>query len=287
MIAIQNLLLCTNGSPASQAALDYGGWLARALRVPATVLGIVETPASQNLVEDLVQKAVRRMSEDGVGAQSLLREGRSETVIPAVATQSETLTVVGRLGRPALRRLATGSSFRRLMAAIAAPLLFVPVARIPPKRLLVCAGGLSYAADLERLSNALAKALGASLTLLHVVEPVTLDYPLAKQVEARWQDLLETDTPQARNLRAAVDEATESGLTIEVKIRRGSPVREILNELRTGDYDLVGLGSPHSTHGLRHLALPNVTAEVAEAARCPVLSVRYLDPAENASQAEG
>ncbi|MEW6566753.1 MAG: hypothetical protein AB1449_01015, partial [Chloroflexota bacterium] len=48
--------------------------------------------------------------------------------------------------------------------------------------------------------------------------------------------------------------------------------------LRAGEYDLVGLGSPYSSHTLRHLFMPNVTAEVAEAAHCPVLSARYTEP---------
>lgn len=286
MTPIQDLLLCTNGSSESQAALEYGVWLASVLRLPATILGIVETPANRCLVEDLVEKTARRLSNDGLSAQGLSREGRSEKVIPAMATQSGTLTVVGPLGRPVLRRLASGSSFRRLLAATAAPLLFVPVARIPPKRILVCTGGLAYTADLERLSNTLAQALGASLTLLYVIEPVTLNYPLAKEVEAHWRDLLETETPQARNLRAAVDAAKGVGLSIEVRIRRGSPVREILSELHSGEYDLVGLGSPHSAHSLRRLALPNVTAEVAEAASCPVLSVRHGHPEQAAGPAE-
>jgi len=42
-----------------------------------------------------------------------------------------------------------------------------------------------------------------------------------------------------------------------------------------GEYDLICMGSPHSAHSLRHLYTPNVTAEVAEAANCPILTARY------------
>jgi nucleotide-binding universal stress UspA family protein len=51
-------------------------------------------------------------------------------------------------------------------------------------------------------------------------------------------------------------------------------VHEILDEVRQGKYDLLGMGSPYSAHSLRHLYMPNVTAEVAEGVLLPVLAVR-------------
>ncbi|HEX2979610.1 MAG TPA: universal stress protein [Anaerolineaceae bacterium] len=60
----------------------------------------------------------------------------------------------------------------------------------------------------------------------------------------------------------------------EVIVRRGNVVSEILHEAHSGKYDLIGMGSPYSTHSLRHLYLPNVTAEVAESVEIPVMTVR-------------
>ena len=76
-------------------------------------------------------------------------------------------------------------------------------------------------------------------------------------------------------LKQALAEMQSAGVDATLKIRHGSVVHEILAEIHSGDYDLVGLGSPYSAKSLRHLYTPNVTAEVAEAIHVPVLSVRF------------
>ncbi len=268
------LLLCTNGSPHSLPALEYGGWLADALHTPVDVLGIVERESARAEVQAAVEQTAATLRGRGLETTIHLRTGRAELVIREQTTVRDALTVVGPLGRPWLRRLTRGSSFRELLALIEAPIVLVPQVRLPLRRLLVCAGGLSHALGLERLAIGLARQIGADLVLLHVVEPVSLDYPLAREIDAHWRNLLETDTPPARNLKAALQMAQEAGVSAQVRLRRGAPVHEILHDLRSGDYDMVGLGSPYSARSLRHLFMPNVTADVAEAARCPVLSVR-------------
>jgi nucleotide-binding universal stress UspA family protein len=109
---------------------------------------------------------------------------------------------------------------------------------------------------------------------LHVVEPVNLEYKTAREVQANWQNILETDTPQGQNLSQALAIAQGTGLKVEFKVCRGNIVHQILEEARQGSYDLIGMGSPYSAHSLRHLYMPNVTAEVAEALECPILTAR-------------
>ena len=113
------------------------------------------------------------------------------------------------------------------------------------------------------------------MTLLHVVPPIGLDYPESRRVRENLDHLTETDTLLGRTLRRALDKANKAGLEVELKIRQGNVVEEILAEVKSGDYDLVCMGSLYSAHGLRQMYAPNVTAEVAEVIGCPVLTVRY------------
>ena len=53
---------------------------------------------------------------------------------------------------------------------------------------------------------------------------------------------------------------------------------EILAEVNDGNYDLLCMGSPYSSNALRQLYTPNVTAEIAEHDRVPVLTARYARP---------
>jgi nucleotide-binding universal stress UspA family protein len=113
------------------------------------------------------------------------------------------------------------------------------------------------------------------VTILHVIPPIDLDYPSTRKVRRHVKDLAETNTLPGRSLKKALEIAQQAGLNAKVSTRQGNVVEEILLEIRDGDYDMVCMGSSYSAHTLRQLYTPNVTAEVAEAARCPLLTARH------------
>jgi len=88
-------------------------------------------------------------------------------------------------------------------------------------------------------------------------------------------DLADTDTLLGRSLREALEIAQRAGLNAKLITRQGIVVEEILAEIKKGNYDMACMGSSYSAHSLRQLYTPNVTAEVAEAELCPVLTVRH------------
>lgn len=268
------LLLCTNGSEQNRPALEYGIWLAELLQIPVVVLGVIETPRLQPQVEAYVVEASARLVEIGVPFQVDYDHGRGSVVIARYTHLGNFITVVGPLGRPAWRRVVQGRSFRRLLAKIETPIIYVPKLRLPIKHILLCMGGLGYARGILKLVIFLAKAAGARLTILHVVEPVNLEYPTSRRIDQNWEHILETDTPQARNLKRAIEKLEDAGLIFEFKVRHGNIVHEILSELHGGHYDLIGMGSHFGVHALRQMYLPDITSEVAEGLGCPVVTVR-------------
>lgn len=268
------ILLCTNGAKTSRPALTYGIWLARLLKAPVVLLGVLEEPQDQKDLLDLMQETTEQLQENNIAYQSATREGRASVQISKYAASGDFFTIVGPLGRPTWRRWVRGRTFRRLLAKMEGPLIYVPVARLSLNHILLCMGGLGYAFSMEHTVLHIAQRTGAHLTLLNVVEPVNLDYPVAHEIHEHWENLVETDTPLGKNLHQAMDAVFQAGLGIDIKVRHGNVVKEILEEIHAGDYDLIGLGSPYSVHSLRHMYMPNVTAEVAESIDCPVLTVR-------------
>ncbi|HEX5838788.1 MAG TPA: universal stress protein, partial [Anaerolineales bacterium] len=115
----------------------------------------------------------------------------------------------------------------------------------------------------------------AEVTILHVVPPTDLDYPTTRGLRGHTKDLAETDTLPGRSLRHALEMAQEAGLKARAIGRNGIVVEEIVGEVEEGGYDMVCMGSSYSAHTLRQYYTPNVTAEVAEAVHCPVLTARY------------
>ena len=93
-------------------------------------------------------------------------------------------------------------------------------------------------------------------------------------MRAHLNDLAETNTLPGRSIRQALEVAAKAGLSAKAIARQGNVVEEILTEIKEGSYDLVCMGSTYSSSALRQMYMPNVTAEVAESAHCPVLTVR-------------
>jgi len=269
-----SLLLCTNGDEDSRPVLEYGVWMAGLLKSSVVLLGIVEGRSDKLAVEKMLEETSDVLRRADISYEVRTDDGKAPVVIARHAISGNYITLVGRMGRSAWRRAVRGRSFRRILERVATPVLYVPAARLRLNRMLICLGGLGYAASMEHLGLYLARASKAHVTLLHVVEPITLDYPTAREVQNHWNDILSTDTPQGRNLGEALEEVRKAGLEAEFKVRHGNIIHEIVEEARQGDYDLVGMGSAYSAHSLRHLYMPNVTAEVAESLECPIFTVR-------------
>jgi nucleotide-binding universal stress UspA family protein len=252
--------------------------MAASMGTPLTLAGILETPGNNEPVEEIFGRAVSLFQEKGVDYTLQLETGHAEDVISRKAAgEAVEMVIIGPLGRPALKRFFTGSSFRQIMAEVEKPMLYVPVAKLPIRKMLICLGGLGYGLTAEHLGVKVARMTNSAITLLTVVPPVDLDYPEARIIRDNWQKLAETDTLPGRTLRKAIEAALQSEVTVRVVTRQGNAVEEIRAEIKAGGYDLVCMGSSFSSHSLRQMYTPNVTAEVAETAECPILTARFVE----------
>ena len=55
----------------------------------------------------------------------------------------------------------------------------------------------------------------------------------------------------------------------------GNVIEEIFAETEEGKYDLLSMGSSYSVHSLRQMYSANVTSEIMERVRCPVMTARF------------
>jgi nucleotide-binding universal stress UspA family protein len=274
------LLIATNGFKGTWFAIEYGAWLAESLKMKITLLGVTEVlnPAAiddHHPLEDVFARAVGLFDEKGLAYSLEVQNGEAEQVIPEKANSTKFLTVVSPLGRTRFRRMLTGRSIRPLMEKIREPILYVPEVRFPLKRVLISAGGLGYEAAAENLALQIAAVSQAEVTILHVVPPTDLDYPTTRGLRGHITDLAETNTLPGRSLRHALEMAQEAGLNARVIGRQGIVVEEIVDEVQEGNYDMVCMGSSYSANTLRQYYAPNVTAEIADVVRCPLLIARY------------
>ncbi|HSG44729.1 MAG TPA: universal stress protein [Anaerolineales bacterium] len=274
------LLIATNGFKGSWPAIEYGAWFAQSMRMKITLLGVTEklNPASiddHHPLEDIFESAISLFKDRDVEYKLEVQNGEAENVIPEKAKHGDIITVISPLGRPQVKRFVTGRSIRPLMEKIESPIIYVPQAQVPVKKMLVCIGGLGYAVSVESLAFKTAAVGNTDVTIMHVVPPTDLDYPSSREVQAHVDDLIATDTLPGRNLRKALELAKGVGLDAKAIVREGNVVEQILTEVKVGDYDMICMGSSYSAHSLRQLYTPNITAEIAELVHCPVMTARY------------
>ncbi len=276
----KNLIVFTNGREETWPAAEYAAWLAVASGTPLTLVGVVERPARRDSVMAMLARG-QALLGGRVGCELRQEDGlMDDVIIRAGAHEADALLVFGPYRRISIKQWLMGDSFRNVMANVTAPILHVPRAVLPPRKILICVGGLGYTVPAETLGLEIAALSKAQLSLIHVVPPMNLDYPTTRQVSAHINDLLDSDTPPGRALRQAVRLARDAGLAPNVQVRQGLILEEIRAEIRAGKYDLVCMGSTYSAQGLRHLTAPNITAEVAHSANCPVLSARFTTPGD-------
>ena len=276
-----DILIFTNGRATTLPAIEYGAWLGASLRTPVRLVGLDEDPSPSQIdeatypLERIFAEAVEAFKKAGVAYQLEVQQGHAEEVIPRRVKGLDALVVLGPLGRPPLKRLLSGRSFRHIMEQVAAPILYAPKTRLPLKRMLVCLGGLGYEVTAENIAVQLAQAAQAEVILLTVVPPIDLDYPEARHVSENWENLADTNTLTGKSLRQGLEAARAAGLQASVKVRNGNVLEEILAEVEGGNYDLLCMGSPYSSHALRQYYTPNITAEIAETDLVPVLTARF------------
>lgn len=274
------ILIVTNGTKESFPAIEQGAWLASMLDAKIALLGITEKldPAAIDAthpLEAVFDRAVSLFNAGGAVYRLEVRNGGAEKVVPQEAKQNDSIVVMSPLGRPQLQRFMAGRSIRHFIEEIEQPLLYVPETRLPVKKILISVGGLGYDVNAEHIAMQLAMKSGAEITLLHIVPPIDLNYPTAQTVSQNWEHLSETDTPVGRSLRQSLENANTAGLTASIKVRHGNVIEEIFAETEEGGHDLLCMGSSYSVHSLRQMYSANVTAEIMERVRCPVMTARF------------
>jgi nucleotide-binding universal stress UspA family protein len=126
------------------------------------------------------------------------------------------------------------------------------------------------------LAEETARSRGASLQLLHVIEPVAetagleVDPAMAQLQFA--QDFDAEKRVESERLAKLSAEITARGLACTSEVRFGLPADEILSAARETGADLVVMGS-HGHGALYHLFTGSVVTGVLRRIDCPVLVV--------------
>lgn len=207
--------------------------------------------------------------------------GPAVAVTEAVERERPDLVVMCTHGRGPLSRFWLGSVADHLLRHVTVPLLLVRPAAGPPAEPAI--RRIMVALDLSEESRAIiapaadvARALGAAVQLLHVVEPAVgivdgaLPFPVPadpNQLERRKQEAEARLAPVATHLEG-------EGVSASTRVLVGvGAANTILEEQVVGKHDLIAM-TTHGAGGVRRLVLGSVADKVIRGAECPVLVLR-------------
>jgi nucleotide-binding universal stress UspA family protein len=285
------ILFPTDGSEPADSVLDYALQIASEHEATIHVLNVADT-SQDSLVrirgditdvleqhgEEIVEDAARRAEERGLPVTSAVLQGDPYRTIIDYSKQSDIdCIVMPTHGRRGLQRSLPGSVTERVINTAAVPVIAVNPDRdgaltYPPQRILVPTDG-SRGAELAVTEGIrVAKATGATLHLLHVVETGSLG-PDARSV------LKESELAECANevMAEASERAEEASLDpVTSVVKHGEPSKVISDHTTENDIDIAVLGTHGRTDFSRYV-MGGVSAKLVRTSPVPVMWVREPD----------
>jgi sulfate transport system ATP-binding protein len=247
-----NFLVVTDGSLRSQSAVSLGGYLARMAHARMTLLGVGK---DQTLLDAYLQDA-RKQIGSGMASVEVRTERTPAPVAIAKSIEANPVDLVIVGWRP-----MEGMDFAEQILQMGDHHLLLaahPGARF--EKALVCVASGEPGKDDVLFAGRLLRHLSASATLL----TVSGSAPDTEQQQSRIE----------RFMAGGVHTLEMFGVSPQFKLRNGNPQKEIVQEVKDGEYDLVVMGAPLPQKD-GHIALSGVIDGVMkEAGNCSLLIVR-------------
>jgi nucleotide-binding universal stress UspA family protein len=144
------------------------------------------------------------------------------------------------------------------------------------KRILICDSGQDTSRALSHFTAKLAEILPGEedITILHVMSQISAGPGvIGKQLRADAEKLIKEHTPEGTVLEQDTHILEYPGIHSVPKVRHGLVVDEILDEARSGNYDLVVIGA-FVNKGLERFFLDDLAKKILIQIDRPILVVR-------------
>jgi nucleotide-binding universal stress UspA family protein len=269
------ILICSDGMPAAENAMRLGAAFAAPLKAEVIALGVAENPEDEAELQQALEKQANSLREGNISPKIEMCSGDPVRRIADQTTKTKyDLVIVG-----ARKTGATGPHWRsekmyELIKAISPPVLVAIGEWAQLKNFLVCSGGKEFIEEAVQLTGKLASAVGASVTLLHVMAEPPAMYADLVRLEEDVDRLLESKSELGINLSEQKADLEKLGVSAEVRIRHGIVIDQVFAEARERSYDLIVTGSSQARGMLRHYIMGDLTRRILNHASCPVLVAR-------------
>ncbi|MEY2564632.1 MAG: hypothetical protein QOH88_2825 [Verrucomicrobiota bacterium] len=269
------ILICSDGTDPADKPVRLGGLVAGPCQAETTLLGIAEVSGDEGPLRGALESEMEKLRGYGVAPELILRTGEPiREILHQTTSTTYDLTVIG-----AERKGTTGLYWRaeksyEVIKAIPTPVLLATGACETLKSFIVCTGGKNYIDAAVQLTGKVAAAVGASVTLLHVMAEPPAIYADLVRLEEDVDRLLASGSELGRNLLSQKKSLEQLGVAVEVRIRHGIVLSQVFAEVGVGKHDLIVTGSSHNRGPLGHYIMGDLTRSIVNRANVPVLVAR-------------
>jgi nucleotide-binding universal stress UspA family protein len=293
------LLIPLDGSKTAEAALPYGRTLARTLKIPVELLGVVDTSVLDNRVfrdsgdsetiiaesirssEEYLNRIVKTFPDDNVSC--IVETGRAEDVIIEKAGSDATLTAMATHGRSGIDRLLMGSVAEKVLRSAINPLILIRASEEAKSEGLALLKSVIVPLDGSELAETVLSPVAQLANALKLEVILLRAYQIPMNTYAGMEDSYPIDYEK---ISAALKEEAQSYLERKVAelkrngieklsfvIAEGSGASEIVALGRRTPDNLIAMCT-HGRSGIKRWVLGSVTEKVVRLCGDPVLIVR-------------
>jgi len=269
------ILICSDGTDPADKPVIVAGLMAAPTKAETTLLGIAEKPEDEKPLREALESEAEKLRRFGASPELIVRGGEPiREILEQTKTKAYDMTIIG-----ARRKASSGPYWRsgktyEVIKAIPTPVLLATGLCETMKSFIVCTGGKKYIDAAVELTARLAAAVGASVTLLHVMAEPPAIYADLVRLEEDVERLLASGSELGRNLLAQKQSLEKLGILVEVRVRHGFVVDQIFADVSERGHDLIVTGSSPTRGPLGHYIMGDLTREIVNRANVPVLVAR-------------
>ncbi|HMC25677.1 MAG TPA: universal stress protein [Candidatus Udaeobacter sp.] len=273
------ILICSDGMPASENAIELATLLARPLKAEVTLLGIAEKSSDERPLRETLERQAQSLRTQSARPDIVVSAGDPvRQILDQTSKNGYDLVLVGARWIGATGHYWRSERTYEVIKAIQPAVLVAIGERKQLKRFLVCTGGKEFIEHAVQFTGKIAAALGASVTLLHVMAEPPAIYLNLVQLEENVDRLLQSKSELGTNLRRQKRDLEHLAVPAEVRLRHGIVIDQVFEEVRAGDYDLIVTGTSQARGLLGHYIMGDLTRSILNRASCPVLVARAGRP---------
>lgn len=224
-------------------------------------------------------KEVINLAREVLGNQEIVARiqvgGTEKEIIQALIEGNFDLMILGEVPISYLSKMMHGIRTARVVEGAPCPVIIVKGITRRIRRILLCDSGAGKSSILSRYTAQLAKTLEGEeeVIVLHVMSQICAGPGVPdRDLLASVDELIELHTPEGEILSQDMRVLTQPGIQPIPMVRHGLVVDEILDEARSGDYDLIVIGA-HQVKDWHRFLLEDFTRQILIHADRPVMVV--------------